>query len=690
MKQMLLGIALFFCVLGRGAAQLPENLGAAEWYRPPKLTVMIGFIKDPQHKNFSVKQWAAGIGEKFDGAAIAERCRRAGVTQIIWYDKWIDGLVFRRTKTTSYTTGRDFLGALLPECKRRGIKLVTYFNTFYDGNPEFAQWAVTDQRGKPIPFSRFWPENLLSMYSPFREKALEQIRELVVDYGVDGIWLDVPGYAVMARDRWTREAFQKRYGKDMDDATMAERWRFSNDSAVNWNREVAAFVRKLNPKVTVTTNEAVDAVVEGPARAAGMAAVVDYFSTELHTPELQLTRTVYLRNAAKPFEAGTLISDDWFTPLHSGPVKSSKGADEMHIELASVFSAGLNLYLAITLAHDGTLDDYTLSLLDMAGEWLKQRRPYLTGASDMTDVAILLGSPDANAPEWPGGAEAALNRANGPISSDYNTQLMGLEQHLIRSGYLPKRLLHLPPLQTCEGIPEGVRAVIVPDRAQLTAADREAVERFTRSGGTVIAMRRGGALASANTPEPRRAAAIFGVSGAGDAAAGFTVLLDPAEDVRGPVAHIKPVSATPLLWANHPRTGDMPFLTRNAAGSGRAFLIGSPEWALVEKTGILDYLWKEAIGDPVWRVTVNPERYTVRVRRQPGRYVVHVIDNPAAREGPMARYRPLYTRLALNSRLLRFEKATIVPDGRTLQVAADGVWKTMELFPDPELTIVLQ
>ncbi len=56
----------------------------------------------------------------------------------------------------------------------------------------------------------------------------------------------------------------------------------------------------------------------------------------------------------------------------------------------------------------------------------------------------------------------------------------------------------------------------------------------------------------------------------------------------------------------------------------------------------------------------------------------------------MARYRPLYTRLALNSRLIPFGKATIVPDGRTLNVEADGIWKTMEIFPDPELTIVLE
>jgi hypothetical protein len=434
----------------------------------------------------------------------------------------------------------------------------------------------------------------------------------------------------------------------------------------------------------------VDAVVEGPARAAGMASVVDYFSTELHTVALQLSRTAYLRNTIKPFEAGTLLSDDWFTPLHSGPVKSSKSADDMHTELASIFTGGLNAYLAVTLAHDGSIDEYTLQLLDLSGEWLKQRRPYLEGATDVTDAAILLGSPDLKAAEWQGGGGGVGARANGPLSTDYNDQLMALEQHLAARGYLPQRLTNVPGLRSYQGIPKEARVVIVPDRAQLTAADRDAVEQFVRGGGKVIAMGRGGALNAVTEPEPGRAAPLFGVGGNGYTASGYTVLHGRDPSLRGPVLHITHGSATPVVWAHHPRAGDMPFITGNTVGSGRAFLVGAPEWALLEKPELLDYLWREAIGEPVWKVGVNPDRYTVRVRRQAKRYVVHVIDSPTTREGPMARYRPLYTSLALNTRQVPFEKAIIMPENRTLKVNTEGAWKTMEIFPDPELTIVLE
>jgi hypothetical protein len=648
---------------------------------------MVGFIKDPQHKNFTVPEWAKGIGRNFDAAQIAERCKRAGVAQIIWYDKWIDGLVFHKTKTTNYHTEQDFLAELAPECHKRGIKLVTYFNTYYDGNPEFAQWACVDQRGKPIPFSPVWPENLLSMYSPFREKVLEQIRELFVDYDVDGIWLDVPTYASISYDRWTREAFKKQYGKDMDEASARERGKFFVESSVNWNREVAAFVRKLKPTATVTTNAIIDPLVYGPAAAVGMGGPLDYFSAELHTIDIQQKMTPILGETNKPVEAGTLISDDWFTPLNSGPLKTSKSADQMHLELANVFAAGLNIYLAVALGHDGTLNEPTMQLLDHAGEWLRARRPWLEAAEDFTDVALLLGAANPKDLQWPGGG------------SGYGDELWKLEAHLRANGYLPHRLINCAGSRQYDSIPPTVRTVIVPDRAQLTPSDAEMLDAFVRRGGRVLALGRGMRLAG--TEEPIQAAAMFGVHSAGyplpDMVRGFDLKWDTSTvSLSGPILHVKPTSAEPLLWAYAWTVGDMPVLTRNRVGNGTAYAFTATESALAEKTDVLRYLWNETIGQPLWKIEINPQRYLVRIRRQKQRYVVHVIDSLTTKEGPMSevygtpRYRPLYTELKVNSELVPFQKATVVPDSRALRISTDGIWKTMQIYPDPELTIALE
>jgi hypothetical protein len=270
--------------------------------------------------------------------------------------------------------------------------------------------------------------------------------------------------------------------------------------------------------------------------------------------------------------------------------------------------------------------------------------------------------------------------------------MIRLQQYLLRNGYIANRLVNVPPCRSYQGIPAGTRAILIPDRAQLNQSDRQAVEEFIGGGGRVIAFGRGAELSSAGYEEPKPAAGIFGVNGAGYAATDVAVLLGSQRlAVRGPVRHMVPFTASTLVWAGHNRAGDLPFIARSIdVGAGRAFLVAAPEASLLDRTEILDYLMKESVGDPVWRVTPNPARYAVRVRRQQGRVIVHVIDGPAAVEGPMQRYRPLYTTLALNSRLLPFTKATIVPDNRPLNIAADGVWKSMEIFPDPELTIILE
>jgi hypothetical protein len=665
-----------------GAAQrLPRDLGPAEYYRPPQLTLMLGFIKDPQHKNFTVPEWAKGIGGNFDAVQIAERCKRAGVAQVIWYDKWIDGLVFHRTKTTSYHTERDFLAELAPECRKRGIKLVIYFNTYYDGNPEFANWACVDQRGKPISFSAPWPANLLSMYSPFREKVLEQIHELFVDYNVDGIWLDVPLYASLSYDRWTRQAFKKQVGKEMDEASAAERAGFQVESSVNWNRDVAAYVRKLKPTATVTTNGRIDPISGGPMWAAGMGESLDYFSTELHTVELQQKFAPILGETNKPFEGGTLISDDWFTPLNSGPLKTSKSIDQMHVELASLVTAGINTYLAVAVGHDGSLDEGTMRLVDYSGEWLGARRPWLEAAEDVTDVAVLLGTANPKELQWPGG------------SAGYDDELAKIEDNLRSNGYVSHRLINCAGSRKYEGIPQTVRTVIVPDRAQLMPSDADMLDAFVRRGGKALAIGRGMGLAG--TEEPNRAASMFGLHNADYVLPGwggsFSVKWNnDTLSMPGQILGVTATSAEPLLWASVLSGGEMPLFTRNRVGNGMAYALTTTESALTQKPDLLRYLWGETIGEPLWKVEINPQRYLVRIRRQKQRYVIHVIDSLTTKEGPMTRYRPLYTKITINSERIPFQKATVEPDNRPLRISTDGAWKTMEIYPDPELTIALE
>jgi len=124
--------------------------------------------------------------------------------------------------------------------------------------------------------------------------------------------------------------------------------------------------------------------------------------------------------------------------------------------------------------------------------------------------------------------------------------------------------------------------------------------------------------------------------------------------------------------------------------AGRAFLAAASEADLGAKAPLLEELWNAAIGQPSYRVLDHPERCTGRLRKLPGKTILHVIDTPTAQEGPMNRYRPLYTKLALNAKIFSFTRATVRPDRRVLGVLPDGDWLVNKTFPDRELTISLE
>ena len=658
---------------------------AVDFCRPPQLSLMVGYIKDPEHSKFSLRQFAETVGKNFDARALATRAKKAGIVDIIWYDKWIDGLVYHKTQTTTFMTGRDFLAELAPECKRVGLKLIVYFNIFFDGNPEFAQWACTDQRGRPIAFPEPWMDNLLSMYSPFREKALQQIHEIMVNYDPDGLWLDNPAFPTLSYDQWTQEAFRKLYGKSMEEASSVERGRFAVDSMTGWLKDVAAYARKIKPNTLITNNSAFEPLNSGPRLAAGMAEPSDYLSRELHTLKLQQEYVPVFSEFEKPAEAGYLISDDWFSPMNAGAVRTMKSEDEVRRALATTLGGGINLYFAIALGHDGTTDEGTLQLLDLAGAWLDKRRPFIENARGFNDVGIVLGAADPEDVSWPGGPHG------------YGEEILKLEASLRNAGYLPRRLINCAHLQRWDEIPEGMRTLILPDRVNLSAVDREKVRSFVERGGKVLAFGRGAGLRRSETvPQIDN---IFGVRAGGYlepiAWANWSWRLQiegEGKDINfdAPIILTHPTSAQTVLWADGVIKGSIPCLTVNQVGKGHAYLATVPESAFFDAPSVLDRIWKETIGEPVWKGNGHQGSYTVNFRRQKGRTLIHVVNDLSQRYVMDHRYPPEYVQLQINTDVVPFQTARILPQDQMVQISGGGAWKSLEIYPDPDVTILLE
>jgi hypothetical protein len=352
----------------------------------------------------------------------------------------------------------------------------------------------------------------------------------------------------------------------------------------------------------------------------------------------------------------------------------------MPLELAAVLSGGMNLYLHLTLGHDGSTDESAFAFLDWSGGWLKSRRPWLEGAESVHDVGIVLGTAEPGDLDWPGG------------SDDYAPTIVKLEESLRANNYLPRRFLNCRHAVEWGEFSAGVRALIVPDRVSLTPQDTARVERFVRGGGKLIAFGRGTSLAKSGSEA--EAAPLFGVRAMGEARINRGVIewSGRKTPLKTPLLHLRPGSAEVVLWAGSPATGVVPALTRNEAGTGAAYAFALPESTVLEEPEMLNFLWKQIIGEPVYQAGETSGRYIIRVRRQKGRHILHVLDNmeaPSAR-GNWDRYRPGYVELRINTSLLPFEKALLAPDNRPLPGSASGHWMTFKVYPNPEMMIALQ
>jgi len=456
------------------------------WYdRSPKLAVMTGFIYEPLSP-YTLKQWAEGLGNRFDADRWVAQFQEAGASYLIFYDKWIDGFVFHDTKTTGFKTERDFVGELADVCQRRKLPLVLYFNALTDGNPEFDKWSLVDRRGRPLVFSPRWPTRVQTLHSPFREVSIRQVRELMTQYRrIDGMWLDIfRDRGLESTSEWVPKAFEKTYGKTLDRATAEERAEFPLRTLADYLDEVRAIAAEHQPHCVWTANGSAAANLRAGPWSKWVGSRLDYGSNEGHQIGRieQLARGAWLNTM--PTEIGLLLNTSWFTPLSGGPPPPSMNAKQAIAATAMGVCQGASIYFALTPDHAGTFGG-DLEVAKQVGAWFQGVRSLLAEATPYADVGIVLGSPAEGGP----GFAASNTLWKQYPARQHNTldEAFALSDALARSGAFSRLLCTTKRGSTWPESLGGFRAIVVPERALLDDAHAEELRQYVRAGGRLIA-----------------------------------------------------------------------------------------------------------------------------------------------------------------------------------------------------------
>jgi hypothetical protein len=577
-------------------------------------------------------RWNKGLGSRYDADKTLLAFKEAGATGVIFYDKWHDGVVPHDTRLTGFKTERDLLGETVKAARKHGLKIVIYYSVGFDYNPDpkFQDWVCRDASGKPMggPFPADW----MSFHSPYRRYVIDHLVEITKNYGpLDGLWLDIFAQPRISYDRFTKAAFQKRYGKPLDRATAAEEADFSVETLRRFLTDIKQSVREVQPNISFTFNGAGMADLRGPMHASQVDSLADFFSMEGHRWRNidRGARTGHAMN--RPFEVGILFNSSWYTPMTDQAPPPAMSADETVVSAATAFIQGANVYGAMTPGHSGMFNESgDLKMLRAAGDWLKANREWIIGSQPYADIGTIGGNPSpdlyavpnvaeywAAAPKPAAILEGFWDSTRPGYAVDFALRKIGYFTELVGGAFSARKF----DLAT-------YRMLLLPENALLDKRLAQEIREYVRNGGALLAFGHASLFDEmAGKRDNFALNDVFGADLTGNLP-GYKQFVATGEiasslPLNQPALEVKPSTGKVLgTWAS---AGDAPAIIENQFGKGQVIYVSAAETVFGEGSAMLEELAERLIGPPPL-VVRSSRKYALAANRKGNDLLIYLLN----------------------------------------------------------------
>lgn len=333
------------------------------------------------HVSWLTPPWVGDTAEgraAFDAGEWLDRIERAHYRTLIFYTKHHDGFCTFPSRYSRLQPERDFLGECVQEARRRGVRVLAYYSSNLDQLTarEHPEWQVVGRDGQPVTgwFSHTWPGAHLCINNPgYRELLLRQCAELMDNYGVDGLWLDVfsPHTEENCFCPHCRAGYEKETGGADLLSTEGNAWYQSCFAALMG--EIRQLVRRRKPEGVVGYNA-------GP-RLPGVDAHVDFQTHEaVDAPTISLMSRA-MRSCDMPFETTYRL----YTAVGSWALR---GEDRVLLETMATAAHGGACSIELSPTHTGMILDDAVARLETVGAYVRAREPYLVTTRPVYDAAL--------------------------------------------------------------------------------------------------------------------------------------------------------------------------------------------------------------------------------------------------------------------------------------------------------------
>ncbi len=164
-----------------------------------------------------IPDWDPALLARFDASEYVATVANAGFQSLMQYAKSHVGLCLWRTNVGplhANMKGRDYFGEVMQECRRRGLHTVAYYSLIFDiwAFDHYPDWRILPENGyDQILEGR---PGVVCPNSPYRERALAELRELVGNYDFEGIFLDMTFWPYVCYCPHCSERFRKEYNAE--------------------------------------------------------------------------------------------------------------------------------------------------------------------------------------------------------------------------------------------------------------------------------------------------------------------------------------------------------------------------------------------------------------------------------------------------------------------------------------------
>ena len=420
-----------------------------------------------------------GYLDKFDPAKYAENVKKTGATTAYLYSCNCLGLCFYPTKVAlrHKAADRDIFGQTVAECRKRGLKVVGYTNTWAtfvaDLHPE---WQVVRADGsRKRDKERFGTPCVNN--DEYVSYVCAQSRELVSSYKLDGFWLDMVGIAtsVCFCDTCKRK-YKAEFGRELptsiapDSTEFYDYIGFKERAVSHYLKSVRDAVKSADPDITVAFQSASAAKHALSYGTRGVFEYTDYLSGDFYTERTGVNvtcRMLYKATNTLPFEFMTsrCVSLERHT--------MNKNVNELLLQsYTALMHKGAFLFID-AIDPDGEMNSEFYDDISVIAEKNEQYLPYIDyNEKPLRDVAVYYNT-ESDVPYST--SELPLTALRDDLR---NKSLKKLDK-VLSAAHIDYDILSERNI----GELSDYRAIILPGVAALSDSEIEAIKTYVKNGG---------------------------------------------------------------------------------------------------------------------------------------------------------------------------------------------------------------